>query len=84
MITKFNEKVFVKNIKTSTKALMALVNKVPSCSVLDDVRSITKTDLFISDYSKKIYGVKFFEKIKKYVREYSKLHNHSEIRISNY
>jgi len=81
---KFKETVFIKNIKLSSPSIMRLINKTPSISVLDEVRSITKTDALIPDYSKKIYGVPFFDKVKKTIKEYGHSLNHSEIRIINY
>jgi hypothetical protein len=88
---KFKDTVFIKNVKltnafkrSATPSLMKLINKTPSTSVLDEVRSITKTDALIVDYSKKYYGVNFFNKIKTIVQEYGRLKNHAEIRIVNY
>ena len=81
---KFEETVVIKNIKIQTKSIMDLINKVPSCPILDEKRSVSKTDCLVTDYTKKIYSVKFFENIKKHIKEFSKLKNHSEIRICNY
>jgi hypothetical protein len=81
---KFEETVVIKNIKIQTKSIMDLINKVPSCPILDEKRSVSKTDCLVTDYTQKIYGVKFFENIKKHVKEFSKLKNHSEIKICNY
>jgi hypothetical protein len=81
---KFEETIVVKNIKIQTKSIMDQINKVPSCSILDEKRSVSKTDCLVIDYSQKIYGIKFFESIKNYVKEFGKLKNHAEIRISNY
>jgi hypothetical protein len=81
---KFEETVVIKNIKIQTKSIMDLINKVPSCPIIDEKRSVSKTDCLVTDYTQKIYGVKFFENIKKHVKEFSKLKNHSEIRICNY
>mgnify|MGYP003149000361 CR=1 FL=1 len=83
-IIKFNDMAVVKNIKVSVSSIMRLINKTPSCPMLDEKRSISKTDVFVVDYTQKIYGVTFFEKVKSAVKEFGRLKNHSEIRISNY
>ena len=46
--------------------------------------AIFKTDIYVTDYSQKIYGQDFFEAVKDAVKQFVKTKNHSELRISNY
>ena len=80
----FNEIIQVVHTKVNKKNIISKIKKTPSSPVLDEVRSISKTDIFITDYSQKIYGQDFFQSIKKYVQAFTKLKNHSELRITNY
>ena len=80
----FNEIVQVVNVRVKKKNIVNKIKKTPGCPVLDEVRSISKTDIFITDYSQKIYGQDFFESVKHSVKEFSRSKNHSELRISNY
>lgn len=81
---KFNEIAYVQNIKLNTKSIISLVNKTPSSSILDEVRSITKTDVDVMDYSQKPYGMEFFQKVKSYIQNFAKKYHHAELRVTNY
>lgn len=81
---KFEDTVIVDNIKLPPKPLISLMNKTPSSSILDEIRSVTKTDVFVLDHAQKIYSIKFFDKVKQNVMAFAKKKNHSEIRITNF
>ncbi len=82
--TKFTEIALVQNIKLNTKAIASAINKTPSSSILDDTRSVTKTDVDVADYSQKPYGMEFFKKVKSSIRVFAKKYNHAELRVTNY
>ena len=80
----FNEIIQVVHTKVNKKNIINKIKKTPSSPILDEVRSISKSDVLITDYSLKIYGQVFFESVKDLVKEFSRSKNHAELRISNY
>jgi len=80
----FNEIIQVVHTKVNKKNIINKIKKTPSSPILDEVRSISKSDVFITDYSQKIYGQVFFESVKDLVKAFSRSKNHAELRISNY
>lgn len=80
----FNEIIQLINVKLNKKLIINKIKKTPTSPLLDEVRGISKTDIYVTDYSQKIYGRDFFEAVKEAVKQFIKAKNHAELRISNY
>tara|TARA_R110000764_G_scaffold55267_1_gene120727 strand:- start:1720 stop:2265 length:546 start_codon:yes stop_codon:yes gene_type:complete len=80
----FEESIELINIKINKKLVLNKIKKTPGNSIMDEVRGIFKTDIYVTDYSQKIYGQDFFQAVKDAVKQFVKTKNHSELRISNY
>ena len=81
---KFNDIALIQNVKLNSRSIINLINKTPSSPILDGIKSITKTDVDVSDFSQKPYGAEFFKKLKPYMHTFSKKYNHTALRVTNY
>ena len=52
----FEESIELINIKINKKLVLNKIKKTPGNSIMDEVRGIFKTDIYVTDYSQKMKG----------------------------